>query len=149
MATFKVTFDRGLTDMLRSGGDRAQAIMRAGTSDIAHEFVQRAGELAGGGGPYARSFSASPSGDAVTAGSKSPLARVLEKGRKPGHRPPPASIRKRHGGSYAAAAAAADRIAARGTKGRYVVKKANASIRQDGTIERIARRVVDAVAHGG
>ena len=148
MAGYKVTFDRGLVDMLRNGGERAQSIMRAGTADIAHHFVQRAVELAGTG-PYGRSFSASPDGDAVVAGSKSPMAGVIEKGRKPGHRPPPASIRKRRGGSYATAARIADRIAARGTRGRYVVKKANASIRSDGTIDRIARRVVEAVAHGG
>lgn len=148
MATYKVTFDRGLTEMLRNGGERAQAIMRAGTADIAHHFVQRAGGLAGSG-PYGQSFSATPDGDAVVAGSKSPMAKLIEKGRKPGDRPPPASIRKRRGGSYAGAARAADKIAARGTKGRYVVKKANAAIRSDGTIDRVARRVVEAVAHGG
>jgi hypothetical protein len=148
VATYKVEFEPGLIAMLRSGGERAQSLMRAGTSDIAHEFVQRAEELAGPG-PYGQSFSANPEGDAVMAGSRSPLARVIEKGRKPGDRPPPASIRKRAGGSYAAAARAADKIAARGTRGRYVVKRAGAAIRNDGTIDRIARRVVEAVAHGG
>lgn len=148
MTGYKVTFEPGLIEMLTNGGDRAQEIMRSGTSDIAHEFVQRAVQLAGPG-PYGNSFSATPNGDTVTAGSRSPMAALIEKGRKPGRRPPPASIRKRKGGSYAAAAKAADKIAATGTKGRYYVKKANAMVRNDGTIDRVARRVVEAVAHGG
>lgn len=149
MPAYRVGFDRGLIDMLRNGGERAQDIMRAGTSDIAREFVDHAVQLAGGTGPYPQSFSSTPSGDSVTAGSRSPLAALIEKGRRPGERPPPASIRKRQGVSYQAASQAADKIAARGTRGRYVVKKAAAAIRNDGTIDRVARRVVAAVAHGG
>lgn len=149
MTAFKVTIDKGLAERLVRGGEHAQSIMRAGLSDIGNKFVDKARQLAGGSGPYPESFSAKPSGDSVTAGSRSPLAAVLEGGRKPGKRPPPASIRKRSGGSYAAAAKAADRIAAHGTKGRYVVKKANAAIRNDGTIDKIARHVVAAIAAGG
>lgn len=149
MGTYQVVFEPGLIEMLHNGGERAQSIMRAGTADIARQFVENAVVLAGGDGPYPHSFSATPDGDDVTAGSKSPMAGVLERGRKSGLRPPPASIRKRRGGSYAAAAKAADKIAQSGSRGRYVVKKAAAQVRHDGTIDRVCRRVVEAVAHGG
>lgn len=148
MPGYKVEFDPGLIDRLRNGGERAQGIMRAGLSDIGREFVDRAGSIAGPG-PYGDSFSSTPDGDTVTAGSKSPMAALIERGRRPGRRPPPQSIVKRKGGSMAAAGKAADRIAASGTKGRHVVKKANSLLRFDGTIERVARQVVKAVADGG
>jgi len=149
VTTYTVTQDPRLEQMLRDGSERAQAIMRAGLSDIGHQFVERAVELAGGDGHYAQSFSSTPNGDSVTAGSRSPMAGVIERGRKPGRRPPPASIRKRSGGSYAAASKAADRIEHHGTKGRYVVKKAAASIRNSGTIAQVVRNVAVAIVHGG
>lgn len=147
MSTVKVTVE--MTDQLaraiNASQDRAESIMAAALSDIGHEFVQAAVPLAGVG-PYGRSFKAVPQpGLAVEAGSDSPAAALIERGRRPGRRPPPQSIRKRAGGSFEAAERAADRIEARGTRGRWVVKRANAKIKQDGTIERIARDALKAI----
>lgn len=144
----KVTVD--YTDHLRSALAASQArtdrIIGAGLSDMAHEFVMAA-QAKTKPGPYQRSFRADPVvGLSVVAGSDSPLAAVLERGRRPGRRPPAQSIRKRKGGSAEAAARAAVRIGERGTKGMWTVKKAAAQIRQNGTVERIARDALAAVA---
>lgn len=138
-----------LADRWREQADRCDRVTQSALGEIAVEFVQAAGKLAGGAGPYQRSFTARPSGSAVEAGSTSPMAAVLERGRKPGRRPPPQSIRKRSGGSYEAAARAADRIAARGTRGRFVVKRAATQIRRDGTVEKIGRRALRTILDGG
>lgn len=140
-------------------GDLQRALTRArretdNVSDdaldrIADEWVDAAQVLAGGG-RYGRSMKSNGvSGRAVEAGSDSPMASILERGRRPGKAPPAQSIRKRSGGSYQAAQRAADRIAQRGTNGRWTVKKANAQIRNDGTIERIARAALADMASLG
>ena len=84
----------------------------------------------------------------MEAGSTSPMAALIERGRRPGRRPPVQSIAKRNGGNLEAAARAADKIARQGTRGRYVVKRANTRIRNDGTIERIARDALAAIIEG-
>jgi hypothetical protein len=58
------------------------------------------------------------------------------------------SIAKRNGGDFEKAARAADKIARQGTRGRFVVKRANSKIRADGTIEQIARRALVAIIEG-
>ncbi len=141
-----VTIDDRLADQLRRGGEHAQRLMRDGLADIGDEFVQRAASLAGSG-PFARSFSTSPAGDTVTAGSTSPMAKLIEHGRRPGRRPPGGDRRTIAGRGARMSNAAADRIAAQGTRGRFVVRRAAAEIRRDGTIDRIARRVVTDVAN--
>jgi hypothetical protein len=131
---------------LSGSRERLDRIIAAGLSDMAHEFVQAA-QARTKPGPYQRSFRASPViGMSVEAGSDSPLASILERGRRPGGRPPAQSIRKRKGGSTQAAERAADRIAARGTKGMWTVKKSVAQVRTDGTIEQIARAALAAAA---
>lgn len=147
-----------MTDNLARALQRSQAraddIMGAGLRDLAHEFVQAAQGIAKNG-PYARSFRADTivtlgmHGLGVAAGSDSPMAALLERGRKPGKRPPPQSIRKRAGGSFEAAERTANRIERSGTKGRWTVKRANAQIKTDGTFERVARRTLAAIADLG
>lgn len=143
-----------LARALRSSQARADDIMGAGLRDLGHEFVQAAQGIAKNG-PYARSFrvdstvSLGRRGLGLDAGSDSPMAALLERGRKPGRRPPPQSIRKRAGGSFEAAARSADRIERSGTKGRWTVKRANAQIKADGTFERVARRTLAAITDLG
>ena len=141
-----VDYTDNLRDAIASSQARMDRIIGAGLSDMAHEFVQAA-QARTKPGPYQRSFRANAAiGLAVEAGSDSPLASVLERGRRPGGRPPAQSIRKRRGGSQQAAERAADRIGERGTKGTWTVKKAAQQVRTDGTIERIARDALAAVA---
>lgn len=136
-----VSIDRGLGDMLRRGGERADVLMLDGLDELGRAFVDQARRTAGAG-VYARSFDSRRDGSSsVVAGSRSPLAAVIEKGRKPGRRPPvnrPSSMTSQ----------AATKIAAKGTKGRYVVKRAAASVRNDGTVDRVARNVVRRIAQG-
>ena len=132
-----VEVDGRLADRLRVGSARADELMLGGLVEIADEFVGRARQEAGAG-RFARSFDSTVvSGDTVVAGSRSPLAAILEKGRKPGKRPP---ISRR------ISPETATRIAAQGTKGTFVVKKAATQIRRDGTVERVARQVVERIA---
>jgi len=126
---------------------RCERVTQAALSDLGRELVQHARQLVDAG-RYAESFVARPVGSAVEAGSKSPLAAVIERGRRPGRRPPAASIQKRAGGSFEAAEKAAARIAAQGTRGRFIVKRANAAMRKDGTTERIAREALRAIVEG-
>jgi hypothetical protein len=143
-----------LARALNASQDRVDSISSAMLRDVGHEFVKTATSLAGAG-PYGRSFKVDPqmtagtSGPAVLAGSDSPMAAIIERGRRPGRRPPAQSIGKRSGGSNEAAARAADRIAARGTRGRWVVKKANAQIKSDGTLDRLARNALQAITDLG
>ncbi len=132
----------------RQDANRVDRIAQAALSHIGDEFVNAARQIAGGTGAYPQSFTVRPSGSMVEAGSKSPLAAIIEKGRRPGRRPPPQSIAKRSNKGGAAAVRAADRIATQGTRGRYVVRRANTRIRQDGTIERIARRALITMIEG-
>lgn len=140
---------KNLADRWRDDAARCDRITQDALDDIGTAFVRTAQQLAPGDGAYSQSFSSQPSGSAVEAGSDSPMAALIEKGRRPGRRPSPQSIRKRSGGSYAAAARAADRIAAQGTRGRFTVKRANAAIKKDGTIDRIARRALKRIVEGG
>lgn len=137
-----------LADRWRRDANRVDRITQAALSHIGDEFVQAARQIAGGTGRYPQSFTVHPSGSAVEAGSKSPMAAIIEKGRRPGRRPPPQSIAKRSGGTDEQALKAANKIARQGTRGRYVVKRANTRIRRDGTIERIARRALVAIIEG-
>lgn len=132
-----VQIDGRLADKLRDGSDRADSLMLGGLVELGDAFVSAARQVAGPG-RFANSFaSTTAASDTVIAGSRSPLAAVLEKGRKPGRRPP---ISRR------ISPAAATRIAAQGTKGKYTVRKAATQIRRDGTVERVARRVVEQIA---
>lgn len=142
-----VVWSGDLERRFREGSERADRIVQAGLSHIGHEMVQAAQQIAKAG-PYGRSFKVVPHPRGVEAGSSSPMAAVLERGRRPGRRPPPQSIRKRSGGSFAAAERAADRIEHVGTRGRWVVKRANAQIKRDGTMTRIAREALEAIARG-
>ena len=137
-----------LAEKWRSDANRVDRISQAALSHIGDEFAQAARQIAGGSGRYVQSFTVRPSGSVVEAGSKSPMAALIEKGRRPGRRPPVQSIAKRNGGDFEKAARAADKIARQGTRGRYVVKRANARIRKDGTIERIARDALTAIIEG-
>lgn len=135
-----VEIDSGLVDRLRRGGDRADMLMLDGLDRLGEALVTQA-RVDAGSGPYGRSFSSTRDGrHAVVAGSRSPLAAIIEKGRKPGRRPP--AVRGK------LSAEAADRIARSGTKGRYVVRNAAARLRSDGVVDRVARDVVARVAEG-
>lgn len=139
MATITVTVDNEVAEILRRGGDRAQAVMRDGLDELGDAFVSQARARAGGG-VFGRSFSSQRSGgSAVIAGSSSPMAALIEKGRKPGRRPPSS----RH-----LTPNAADRIARSGTKGRYIVKKSATQVRVDGTMRDVVRRVVVRITEG-
>jgi hypothetical protein len=141
-----VDYSENLEGAIAGSRERFDRIIAAGLSDMAHELVMAA-QARTKPGPYQRSFRAAPVvGMSVEAGSDSPIASILERGRRPGGRPPAQSIRKRKGGSQEAAERAADRIAARGTKGMWTVKKSVAQVRSDGTIERIARAALAAAA---
>jgi hypothetical protein len=141
-----VEYSNELGPALAASQARLDRIIGAGLSDMAHEFVMAA-QARTKPGQFQRSFRADPVvGLAVEAGSDSPLAAILERGRRPGGRPPAQSIRKRRGGSQQAAERAADRIAQRGTKGMWTVKKSAQQVRTDGTVERIARAALAAAA---
>ena len=131
----------------RGDVERAGRVTDAMLRHLGFEHARRAGELAGGG-RYGQSFTFRPAGSAVESGSTSPMAAILERGRRPGHRPPVQSIVKRSGGSLEAARRTADRIAVQGTRGQWVVKKANAQLKRDGTFERIAREGLRAIVEG-
>ncbi len=143
--TIRIKYSGDLARALDRADGRAESIAAAAGRDVGHEFVTAARQLAGNSGPYAQSFTVRPDGNATEAGSDSPLAAILERGRRPGRRPSPNLIRSVKGGSQQAAERAADRIAARGTKGRWIVKKAARQIRTDGTVERITRAAVEAM----
>ena len=136
-----------LAEKWRDDANRVDRITQAALSDVGREFVNAATQIAGAG-PYGRSFLASPSGSSIEAGSKSPMAALLEDGRRPGRRPPTQSIRKRRGGSFEAARRAADKIAVRGTRGTHTVRRANKQIKNDGTLDRIARAALSAISEG-
>jgi hypothetical protein len=135
-----VTVEPGLADLLRRGGQRADDLMLDGLDELGRAFVDQARRTAGAGA-YARSFDSRRDGsNRVVAGSRSPLASIIEKGRKPGRRP---TINRRM------TPQAATQIAAKGTRGRYVVKRAAETVRSDGTVDRVARDVVRRIAQGG
>jgi hypothetical protein len=134
-----VTVPPGLADRLARGSTEAQRHMDAGLREIGAAFVDAASGRARGRGRFARSFDYTASPGKVTAGSRSPLASIIEHGRKPGRRPPV---------SDRMSPAAAAKIGRSGTRGRFVVKKAAAAIRDDGTVDRVARQVVVSVARG-
>lgn len=135
-----VTVDGNLLDRLRRGGERAEGLMLGGLDRLGDEFVTQARAMAGSG-RFGQSFSSKRDGRrAVIAGSTSPLASIIEKGRKPGRRPPVIKGR--------ITPEAATRIAQSGTKGTFIVKKAATKLRRDGTAARVARDVVERVAEG-
>lgn len=134
----KVTIESSGLARLRDGSAMSQARMMAGLDELGELFVSTARQSAGGG-RFAQSFAWTRDGDAVVAGSSSPLASIIEKGRKPGRRPPTSSR---------VSPAAATRIAQSGTKGRFVVKKTATKIRQAGHVQRIARQVVIDISKG-
>jgi hypothetical protein len=148
MATITVTVDQEVADILRRGGERSEAIVRDSLDELGDAFVSHARPLAGAG-PYGQSFSSHRSGDsAVVAGSTSPLAAIIERGRKPGRRPPGGDRRTTSGRGLRLGNSAADRIARSGTKGRYIVKKSAAQVRSDGTLSDVVRRVVIRITEG-
>lgn len=135
------TVDGRFVDQLRRGSERAESLMLEGLDRLGDEFVTQARAMAGPG-RFGQSFSSQRDGRrTVIAGSNSPLAAIIEKGRKPGRRPPVIKGR--------ITPEAATRIAQSGTKGTYVVRKAATKVRRDGTVDRIARDVVERVAAGG
>jgi hypothetical protein len=85
----------------------------------------------------------------VVAGSVSPMASIIERGRKPGRPPAARSLQKRSGRSAAAAQRAAARIGERGTRGRWTIKKAGRQIANDGTIDRIVAGTLQAMGSLG
>lgn len=149
MSGIRVSFSGDLEAALAAAADRCESIAGAAVRDVGHELVLAAQTLAGTG-PYGQSFTVVPDGTtAAEAGSTSPMAAILEKGRGPGRRPSPNALQAAFGGSHAAAVRAADRIAARGTKGKRTVKKASYQIRDDGTLERITGNALAAMAELG
>lgn len=142
-----VSIDGVLAEHLRRSLQRADPVVQDALHEIGTEFVFRAETIAPGS-RFGQSFEVTRTGRAVEAGTTSPLGAILERGRKPGARPSPQSIVKRNGGSMEAAERAADRIAAHGTRGKFTVKRANQSLRRDGTIERIARRALVKIVEG-
>lgn len=142
--TVTVRFSGDLEAALASSRDRCESIGQSALRDIGHEFVLAAQTLAGTG-PFGRSFTVVEHPGAVEAGSTSPIAAILEDGRAPGRRPPANVL----SGSAAARNRAADRIAARGTKGKRTVRKANAQIRDDGTLDRITHAALGAMSDLG
>ncbi len=146
---FSVEVSPALEQALRDNADRCHSIMLAGLSHIGSELADAARELAGGTGAYARSMRSAPNGESVVAGSVSPMASLIERGRKPGTAPPARSIQKRSGGSYAAAQRAAARIGEQGTRGQWTIKKAGKRIANDGTIDRIVSETLRAMGSLG
>lgn len=140
-----VVVSHDLSEALERCRNRADGIMHAALAELGDELVGRAAGLAGSG-PYGRSFDSVSDGDHTVAGSRSPMASIIERGRKPGRRPPAQSIRKRSGGSFAAAEKAAGRIEKQGTKGRWIVKRARQSMHSDGTFDRVARQALVDIA---
>jgi hypothetical protein len=150
----KVEITNNLARALDASQDRMDSITASMLGDIGHEFVMAARAMAGAG-PYGRSFRVDPqitlgvSGRGLRAGSDSPMAAIIERGRKPGHAPSIASLTKRSRSGAAGKAGMAERIGRRGTKGRWVVKKANAQIKADGTMNRIAGNGLRAITDLG
>jgi hypothetical protein len=148
---FSVEVSPALEQALRDNADRCHSIMQAGLSHIGSELADAARELAGGTGAYARSMRSAPDGDSVVAGSVSPMASLIERGRKPGQRPPVTrkAGQRRSGGRDGVTAAAARRIGEQGTRGQWTIKKAGKRIANDGTIDRIVSETLRAMGSLG
>lgn len=143
---YTVEVSPSLERALRDNAERCHSIMQAGLSHIGSELADAAREIAGGTGAYARSMRSAPDGDSVVAGSVSPMASIIERGRAPGQRPP---VTRRAGQRRRAndgvTAAAAKRIGEQGTRGRWTIKKAGRRIANDGTIDRIVAETLRAM----
>jgi hypothetical protein len=142
---FKATIDSQLVDHARAARARIDDRVSAGLDELGHQWVAAAGQIAGGTGDYRQSFTSVNSGRAVEVGSTSPLAHVIEAGRRPGKRPP--VRRRRSGDRYGVTPAAAEKIARSGTRGRFVVKRTAAKIR-NGTLQRITSSTMRDVLGG-
>jgi hypothetical protein len=139
----KAASSPALTNALDAAKARGDVARREGLEAIGEAFVDAFRSRIGG--QLAKTAAFEVSGSHVDAGSPSPLAAILERGRKPGRRPPPAALAKSMGVSHAVAERRADAIAAKGTRGRrYVEKSANDVNRND--LPRIARETAERLA---
>jgi hypothetical protein len=129
--------------LLERSGD-AQRIAVDALGMIGDEFVTEARRRVRGG-RFQASLDWARDGDDVVVGSTSPLAHILEVGRRPGRRPSPQSLAAASGMSLGAAVKAADAIAESGTKGMHTVRNSAAQVRRDGGFDRMAAHVMTQV----
>lgn len=119
-----------LADALRARAGDCRRVAHDGLRELGEEWVRQARALARTA-DYADSMGMRVESDAVVVGTSSPLGVVLERGRRPGRRPPAQSVAKRSG-SAGRAADAADTIGRRGTRGRWVVRRARQAVFESG-----------------
>jgi len=144
----RVEMSGALSRALAASSARAAEVASRGLVDIAEAWLVEAQRQAPAG-PYRESLRIRDEGSSVVAGSTSPLASVIERGRRSGRRPPTRSIQKRAGGTNQAAADAAESIASRGSRGLWVVRDARQQVFRDGTMAAIARRTLEEIADLG
>ena len=143
-----VEMSGALSRALAASSARAAEVANRGLVDIAEAWLVEAQREAPAG-PYRQSLRIRDEGSSVVVGSTSPLAAVIERGRRSGRRPPARSIQKRAGGTSRAATDAAESIASRGSRGLWVVRNARQQVFRDGTMASVARRTIEQIADLG
>ena len=136
-----VEVDDRLQRILKDRSDDAQRIAVDALGMLGEDWVTVARKKVRGG-RFQSSLNWAREGDDVVVGSTSPLAHILEVGRRPGRRPAAASLSAATGMSLAAATKAADAIAESGTKGLHTVRNSAAQVRRDGGFEKMAAHVM-------
>lgn len=145
----KIVVSPALHRALEQSLHRCEQIAHDGLLEMGSEWLRHAQQGARTA-DYAGSMAVSDLGvgQSVLVGSKSPLGAILERGRRPGSPPPVRSIQKRSLSGHDAAKAAKT-VGERGTRGRWVVRKARQAVYDSGAQQDIARRTLQRITNLG
>ena len=143
MTGYAVHWSGGLVEAVSSASSRASTEMQRGLDDIGDAFLDNV-KARIKGSRLPSTVSIERTRDSVEIGSDSPMAALIERGRRPGRMPSPAVLQRSLGVSHKVAVERAEQIAKRGTRGRKYFEKTADEVRS-GAIPRImsetARRI--------